>query len=106
MSDPDNAQDDSGSILDDGGVDADSRAGRSMGLDPNQQPDEETKRQIEAEREERLDPANRPENAEIDNTDRTFDHDRGAFTDSEGYDASEPPKYSDPEDPNNPDNAG
>lgn len=34
---------------------------------------------IEAEREERLDPANRPDNAEVDNTDRTFED--GGFKD-------------------------
>jgi hypothetical protein len=35
--------------------------------------------QIEAERRERLDPANRPENAEVDNTQRTFED--GGFRD-------------------------
>jgi hypothetical protein len=35
--------------------------------------------QIEAERQERLDPANRPDNAEIDNTQRTFED--GGFRD-------------------------
>ena len=38
---------------------------------------------IEAEREERLDPDNRPENAEVDNTDRDFDTTTGQFTDHE-----------------------
>ena len=94
-----------GSILDEGGIDVDARAGRSMGIDPYKEPDEETKREIEEERKRRLDPENRPEGAEVDNTDRTFDHDRGKFTDSEDYDDSEPPQFSDPEDPNNPDNA-
>lgn len=37
---------------------------------------------IEAERRERLDPDNRPENAEVDNTDREFDVEHGRFTDS------------------------
>lgn len=92
-------------ILDRGGVDLDARAGRSMGIDPYKEPDEETKQQIEEERKRRLDPENRPDGAEVDNTDRTFDHDRGKFTDSEDYDAGEPPRFSDPEDPNNPDNA-
>ena len=45
-----------------------------------QQPDLEA---IEEEREERLDPDNRPDNAEIDNTDRDFDVVKGQFTDSE-----------------------
>jgi len=60
--------------------------------------------EIEQARERRLDPENRPENAEVDNSDRTFDTQRGHFTDAEEYDDSEPPQFSDPEDPNNPDN--
>ena len=95
----------SGSILDEGGIDTDARAGRSLGIDPGQEPDEQTKQQIEEERASRLDPDNRPDGAEVDNTERTFDHDRGQFTDSPDYDDSEPPRFSDPEDPNNPDNA-
>ena len=39
--------------------------------------------EIEAERGERLDPDNRPENAEVDNTDRDFDTTTGQFTDHE-----------------------
>jgi hypothetical protein len=39
--------------------------------------------EIEAERERRLDPDNRPDNAEVDNTDRDFDPTRGQFTDSD-----------------------
>ncbi len=39
--------------------------------------------EIEAERKERLDPDNRPENAEVDNTDRDFDSTTGQFTDHE-----------------------
>ena len=39
--------------------------------------------EIEAEREERLDPDNRPDNAEVDNTDRDFDTTTGQFTDHE-----------------------
>jgi len=93
-----------GSILDDGGIDTDERAGRSLGIEPNKEPDDETKQDMEEEREKRLDPDNRPEGAEVDNTDRTFDVDRGQFTDSEDYDESEPAPFSDPEDPNNSDN--
>ena len=37
--------------------------------------------QIERERAERLDPANRPPNAEVDNTQRTFDPAKGDFID-------------------------
>jgi len=42
---------------------------------------EEEQAEIEQTREERLDPENRPESAEVDNTDRTFDPERGEFTD-------------------------
>ena len=91
---------DGGSILDDGGIDTDERAGRSLGIDTQAEPDEDTKKEMEEEREKRLDPDNRPEGAEIDNTERTFDVDRGQFTDSEDYDDSEPPPFADPEDPN------
>lgn len=92
--------DEGGTILDDGGVDTDARAGRSLGIDPKADPDEETVEKIEEEREKRLDPDNRPEGAEVDNTDRDFDVDRGQFTDADDYDESEPAPYVDPEDPN------
>ena len=95
-----NDSDSKGSILDDGGIDTDARAGRSLGIDPQKEPDDETKQEMDAERERRLDPDNRPEGAEVDNTERTFDHDRGQFTDSEDYDENEPPKFTDPENPN------
>jgi hypothetical protein len=42
--------------------------------------------QVERERQERLDPENRPDDAEVDNTDRDFDETKGLFTDSEEYD--------------------
>src|SRR3954462_9530944 len=89
-----------GSILDDGGIDTDERAGRSLGIEPDKEPDDDTKQDMEEERERRLDPDNRPDGAEVDNTERTFDVDRGQFTDSEDYDESEPAPFSDPEDPN------
>lgn len=44
-----------------------------------EKPPPEEIEKIEAEREERLDPANRPDNAEVDNTDRTFED--GGFKD-------------------------
>lgn len=43
------------------------------------QPSEEEIKEIEEERERRLDPENRPENAEVDNTQRDFDPDEGEF---------------------------
>jgi hypothetical protein len=51
--------------------------------------DPEESDQVEQEREERLDPDNRPDEAEVDNTQRTFDETKGLFTDSEGYDDAE-----------------
>jgi hypothetical protein len=89
-----------GSILDDGGVDTDERAGRSLGIEPDKEPDDETKEDMEEERERRLDPDNRPDNVEVDNTDRTFDTDHGMFTDNEEYDESGDAPFLDPEDPN------
>ena len=44
-----------------------------------EKPSEEEVQKIEAEREERLDPDNRPDNAEVDNTQRTFED--GGFKD-------------------------
>jgi hypothetical protein len=52
---------------------------RQPGADP------EDEREIEEERERRLDPENRPENVEVDNTQRDFDAEKGMFEDSEGY---------------------
>ena len=64
----------------------DDAGGREL-RDPTETPPEEEVQEIEAERERRLDAKNRPENAEVDNTHRTFDPEVGMFTDSEGYDA-------------------
>ena len=102
----DGSRPEGGSILDDGGIDTDARAGRSLGIEPDKEPDDETKKEIEEERQRRLDPANRPDAAEVDNTDRTFDAERGKFTDADDYDESEPPRFVDPENPNNPEHVG
>jgi len=56
---------------------------RQPGADP------EDAEEIEEERQERLDPDNRPEGAEVDNTDREFDAEKGLYTDSEGYDQAD-----------------
>ena len=48
--------------------------------------------EIEAEREKRLDPENRPEEAEVDNTDRDFDMEKGMYTDADGYEQA-PKKF-------------
>lgn len=50
-----------------------------------ERPSDEEIAQIEHERQERLAPDNRPPNAEVDNTERTFDTEAGMFTDAEGY---------------------
>ena len=50
-----------------------------------EQPDQE---QVLQEREERLDPDNRPDNVEVDNTDRTFDPETGFFEDREEHDSA------------------
>jgi hypothetical protein len=84
-----------GTILDDGGIDTDERAGRSQGIDTTSEPDDEVKEQMAEERERRLDPENRPDNAEIDNTQRDFDHEQGMFTDREEYDADAETTYPD-----------
>lgn len=42
---------------------------------------EEERAEIERTREMRLDPENRPENSEVDNTKRDFDAEHGHFTD-------------------------
>jgi len=90
------------------GEDVEGEAGSS---DPSQafremEIPEERVEEIERTRESRLDPDHRPENAEVDNSERTFDSERGHFTDSEEYDESEPPQFTDAEDPNNPDFQG
>ena len=56
---------------------------RQPGADP------EDAEEIEQERQERLDPENRPDNAEVDNTDRDFDATKGKFTDAEDYQETE-----------------
>jgi hypothetical protein len=62
---------------------SDSGKTRQPGADP------EDEAEIEEDRQERLDPDNRPDNVEVDNTDRDFDPEKGMFTDSEGYDEAE-----------------
>ena len=73
--------------------------------DPREEPDEETKQDIEEERARRLDPDNRPDDVEVDNTQREFDVDRGMFTDNDDYDPDAPAPFSDPENPNSPKDA-
>ncbi len=49
----------------------------------------EDEEEIEEERERRLDPDNRPDTVEVDNTQRDFDVEKGMFKDSEGYEEAE-----------------
>lgn len=58
--------------------------------DPGDVPAEDVA-EIEREREERLDPDNRPDGTEIDNTDRDFDSEAGMFTDNPAYDPDAQP---------------
>jgi hypothetical protein len=51
------------------------------GLPSREEMSQEEIDEIEAERKRRLDPENRPEMAEVDNTDREFDLERGEFVD-------------------------
>ncbi|MCW2794940.1 hypothetical protein [Nocardioides sp.] len=52
-----------------------------------------TREEVDAERKERLDPESRPDKAEVDNSDRDFDMEKGMYTDSEGYDQAEKQFY-------------
>jgi hypothetical protein len=59
--------------------------GRALSEQFTQRPPDDVVAQIEEERRRRLDPANRPEGAEVDNTHRQFDSEAGMFTDAPGY---------------------
>jgi hypothetical protein len=48
-----------------------------------------TPEEVDAQRKERLDPGNRPDLAEVDNTNRDFDPEKGMYTDSEGYEQAD-----------------
>jgi hypothetical protein len=56
---------------------------RQPGADPEDEPE------IERERKHRLDPEKRPDNVEVDNTQRDFDVEKGMFTDSQEYDETD-----------------
>lgn len=68
---------------------------KSIEVDTNERLDQKDKQlddvpddQLEQERAERLDPDNRPDNVEVDNSERTFDPETGLFEDTD----MEPPK--------------
>ena len=64
---------------------SDEEQGEKDGAGEKEQPDQE---QVLKEREERLDPENRPDNVEVDNTDRTFDPETGFFEDRDEHDSA------------------
>jgi hypothetical protein len=70
-----------------GGDDETATDSGELSKQPGADPADEA--EIEAERQERLDPENRPDEVEVDNTDRDFDAEKGLFTDSEGYEQAE-----------------
>jgi hypothetical protein len=82
-SEQDAAPDDGATNDRDGDGEDEGHGTRYPGADPE---DEE---EIEEERKRRLDPDNRPDNAEVDNTDRDFDAKKGRFTDADDYDQAE-----------------
>jgi hypothetical protein len=73
------------------GVPAEERESGTAGLPDKDAVPDETIEEIERERAERLDPENRPDDAEVDNTQRTFDSGAGKFTDADDYDESDRP---------------
>jgi hypothetical protein len=85
--------DDSGQLT----IDIEDAGGRELRAVDERPPDHEV-REIEEERERRLDPDHRPDAAEVDNTERTFDSDTGLFTDSDEYDDDAPAPYAGSED--------
>lgn len=58
--------------------------------DPDEVSDQE-KEEIEKERQERLDPGQRPDGTEVDNTERDFDPEAGMFTDNPDHSESDRP---------------
>jgi hypothetical protein len=80
--------DDSGKLV----VDIEDAGGREL-RDVDERPPDDEVREIEEERERRLDPDQRPDGAEVDNTQRTFDSDTGLFTDSDDHDHDGPAPY-------------
>ncbi|MDX6360129.1 MAG: hypothetical protein QOH37_3183 [Nocardioidaceae bacterium] len=67
--------DDSGNLT----VDIEDAGGRELRPVDERPPDDEVA-EIDEERRRRLDPDNRPDDAEVDNTERDFDADTGRFT--------------------------
>ena len=66
-----------------GPADQQGDGGEELGFDGS------TLEEIERDRAERLDPANRPENSVVDNSGRSFDAEKAMFTDEPGYEDAE-----------------
>ena len=66
-----------------------SESGNDSAEQQGSEQESEVPADVEAERRERLDPENRPDRAEVDNTDRDFDVEKGMFTDHEGYEQAD-----------------
>ena len=84
MSDHTDTENDSTAHDEDGSASSKAAGGSMTGALPDADDmSQEELDEIEAERKERTAPDNRPEGAEVDNTDREFDPVQGQFTDSE-----------------------
>lgn len=90
----DQHQSDEATTNDDGNlqVDLEDAGGKEL-RDVTEKPPEGEVKEMEEERERRLDPDNRPEGAEVDNTHREFDSSTGHFTDSDEHDQGEDTPY-------------
>jgi hypothetical protein len=69
-------------------IDIEDAGGREL-RDVDERPPDDEVQAIEDERVRRLDADNRPDNAEVDNTNREFDSSVGMFTDSDDYDGAD-----------------
>lgn len=69
----------------------DEHAHEPAGLPDPDEVSEEEKQEVEQERQERLDPDNRPDGTEVDNTERDFDPEAGMFTDNPEHTEDERP---------------
>lgn len=81
-------------------VDIEDAGGKEL-RDVEEKPPEDEIQEMEEERQRRLDPDNRPDGAEVDNSHRDFDSSTGRFTDSDEYDQGEDTPYSSEADPEN-----
>jgi hypothetical protein len=79
----------------DSGDESDGKSG-SVGSAGEGDVSDDEREQIEKEREERLDPDNRPDNVEVDNTQRDFDVTTGSFEDHDLDDEEDTGPYNNP----------